>query len=253
MTELLKDRYKIGLLLATLFFLGIIASLYSIYSIPAELMIPDGYQPIFTKVFFVLGVTFLIGAIAIWNALQHKQEVIVFREKKQEATDEVKDQSENRKTTISLETVKNGLKHAKDEKEILQSGLHSICKELEAGQGAIYLVNATGSVRKVELKAGYALHLGETAVLSYEFGEGLVGQAAAGQKTMYADELPEGYIKILSGLGSASPRFLLIVPMKSGDHVVGVMEIASFTPISEDERKFVEESAQLVAERMSGK
>jgi transcriptional regulator with GAF, ATPase, and Fis domain len=253
MTELFKDRYKIGLFLTVLFFLGIIVSLYSIYSIPSDLMIPDGYQPTFTKAFVVIGATFLIGGLAIWNALQHKHEVIVFREKKLEATEEVKDQSESRKTTISLETVKNGLKHAKDQKEILQSGLQSICKELEAGQGAIFLVNTEGAVRKVELKAGYALHLGESAVLSYEFGEGLIGQVAAGQKTIYADELPDGYIKILSGLGSASPRFLLIVPMKSGDEVVGVMEIASFTAISEDERKFVEESAQLVADRMSGK
>jgi hypothetical protein len=31
-----------------------------------------------------------------------------------------------------------------------------------------------------------------------------------------------------------------------------VMEIASFTPISEDQRKFVEESAQLIAGTVSG-
>jgi putative methionine-R-sulfoxide reductase with GAF domain len=89
--------------------------------------------------------------------------------------------------------------------------------------------------------------------LSYEFGEGLIGQSAAGARTLYVDDIPEGYIKIISGLGSASPKYLLIVPMKQQDHATGVLEIASFIPLSEDQRKFVEESAQLIADRLSAR
>jgi methyl-accepting chemotaxis protein len=51
----------------------------------------------------------------------------------------------------------------------------------------------------------------------------------------------------------ASPKYLLIVPVKQDEKVIGVMEIASFTPVTEDQRKFVEESAQIVAEKISGK
>jgi methyl-accepting chemotaxis protein len=102
----------------------------------------------------------------------------------------------------------------------------------------------------VELQRGYALAIGESTIISYEFGEGLIGQAAAGGRSLYVDDVPEGYIKIVSGLGSASPKYLLIVPVKNEANVIGVIEIASFTPISEDQRKFTEESAQLIAEKI---
>jgi putative methionine-R-sulfoxide reductase with GAF domain len=136
--------------------------------------------------------------------------------------------------------------------QITKYPIHAICKQLEAGQGAVYIAKEESGIRKVELKAGYALSIGESTVIKYEFGEGLIGQSAAGAKTLYVDEVPEGYVKILSGLGSASPRYLLIVPMKKEEKVIGVVEIASFSPISDNERKFVEESAQLIAGSVSG-
>lgn len=253
MMDLLKDRYKIGLLMAALFFLGVIVSVYTIYSLPHNLMLGDGYQALFAKVYLILGLTFFLGGFTIWYALQHKNEVIVFRDRQLETKTNEKENGESGLSTISLESVKANLKQSKNEKEVLQSGLHAVCKQLDSGQGAIYMTSGIEGQRKVELKTGYALSIGENTVISYDYGEGLIGQAAAGAKTIYVDDVPEGYIKILSGLGSASPRFLLIVPMKKEDQVLGIIEIASFTAISEDQRKFVEESAHLIAQSIQGK
>ena len=252
MNELLKDRINLSLLMSVLFFLGVIASVYTIYSLPHNLMLSDGYQSVFTNVYLVVGFTFLIGGLTIWYAARHKNEVIVFRDKQLEKSIADASASDSNLTTISLETVKVSLKQAKGEKEVLQSGLHTICKQLDAGQGAIYLTVEKDNIRSVELKVGYALSIGESKIISFEFGEGLIGQAAAGAKTLYVNEVPDGYIKIISGLGSASPKHLLIVPLKENDRVFGVMEIASFTPISEDQKKFVEESAQLIASSIAG-
>jgi methyl-accepting chemotaxis protein len=252
MTDLLKDRYKLGLLMAGIFFAGVIASLYTIYSLPNNLMLAPGYQSAFASVYVTLGITFFIGALSIWFALQYRNEVIVFREKQLQKTDENQQGIDTNATTISLEPVRQGVKLATNDKEVLQAGLHAICKQLDAGQGAIYLSDETGAVRKVELKVGYALSMGESTVISFEYGEGLVGQAAAGGKTIYIDEVPENYIKIISGLGSASPRYLLIVPMRKQDKMIGVLELASFTPITEDQRKFVEESIQVIAAGLTG-
>ena len=246
--DLLRDRYKLSLVMATLFFFGVIVSLYTIYSLPHNLMLGHGYEPLFTNVFVILGLTFLVGGLTIWNALQHRNEVIVFRDKQQDVKSADNANSDSSLSTISLESVKVNLKQSQNIKDVLASGLHAICKQLDAGQGAIYLTTGGEGNRKLELKSGYALSIGESTVLTYDFGEGLIGQAAAGSKTIYVDEVPEGYIKILSGLGSASPRHLLIVPMKKDEAVIGVMEIASFTPVTEDQRKFVEESAHLVVQ-----
>lgn len=252
MIELFKNQYKVGLMLAALFCLGIIASVYSVYSLPHNLMLADGYQSIFIPVYVTLAITFFLGALTIWYALKYKNEVIVFRDKVTQTSTSDKDQAGGSQSTISLETVKDSLKQSKTEKDAMQAGLQAICKQLEAGQGALYLAKDKDGKRVVELSSGYALSIGESTVISFEFGEGLVGQAAAGGKTIYVDDIPEGYVKIISGLGSASPRYLLIVPMNRENRVSGIIEIASFTPISEDQRKFVEESAQLLSDRLSG-
>jgi transcriptional regulator with GAF, ATPase, and Fis domain len=253
MIELIKDRINLGLIMAVLFFVGIIASIYSIYSIPHSLMLQDGYQSVFTNVYLIVGLTFLVGTLSLWYNSRHKNEVVVYRDKQLEkATSDNTANDQSGLTTISLESVKISLKQAKGQKETLQAGLHTICKQLEAGQGAIYVTIEKDNVRRVELKAGYALSVGESTVISFEFGEGLVGQAASGGRTLYIDEVPDGYVKIISGLGSSSPKYILIVPLKQENNVFGVMEIASFTPITEDQRKFVEESAQLIAGSLTG-
>lgn len=254
MMELFRDRYKTGLILATLFLIGILASLYQIYRLPHNMMVADGYHPALSNVYIILGITFLIGVYTIWSALHNKNEIIVFRDKQMDVDKAARENaSAGTQTTISLDSVRESVKTGKSPKEILQNGLNAVCTQLEAGQGAAYVIEEKDGQRKVELKTGYALSLAENTVIAYGIGEGLVGQSAASGKTLYIDDVPTGYVKIVSGLGMASPKYLLIVPVKQDDKVVGVMEIASFTPVSEDQRKFVEESAQIVAEKISGK
>jgi putative methionine-R-sulfoxide reductase with GAF domain len=252
MTALLKDRYKIGLLLGSLFFVGIIASVYTLFALPHNVSLNDVLHPAFVRSYLIIAITFIIGALSIWYALQHRNEVIVYRDRQIDATTADNGSTNASQTTISLESVKASLKPSVDKEENFNAGLHAVCKQLEAGQGAVYMSVESSEGRKLELTSGYALSIGENTVIAYAYGEGLIGQAAAGARTLYIDEVPEGYIKIISGLGSASPRYLLIVPVKNNDRVLGVMEIASFTPISEDQRKFVEESAQLIATTVAG-
>jgi hypothetical protein len=248
MISVFKDHYRVGQLLALLFIIGVAISIYQIYSLPEGLSIMSGYRQAFLPVYIVLGFTFIVGFFTIYYTLQHRREVIVFRDKKLEQ--DVIDRENAVKNVISLDGVKESL-NADDRKEVLRGALHAICKQLDAGQGAIYEAIDSNGVRKVELKSGYALNMGESTVVSYEFGEGLIGQAAANGKTLYIDDVPEGYIKIVSGLGSASPRFLLIVPLKAQEKTTGVIEIASFIAFTPDQRKFVEDAAQLIGNTIS--
>jgi putative methionine-R-sulfoxide reductase with GAF domain len=251
MMELFKDRYKLGLLTATLFLIGILASAYQVYRLPHNLMLAGGYHPAFFSVYVVLSLTFLIGAFTVWSTLNYRNEVIVFRDKELNKQNAGKDNTESDLSTISLDAIKDSLSQTRTQKEAVQAGLHTMCKLLDAGQGAVYLLKEHDGQRKLELTNGYALSIGESKVITFEIGEGLVGQAAVTGKTLYVDDVPEGYVKIISGLGSASPRYLLIVALKHQDIVTGVMEIASFTPLNDHQRKFVEESAQLIAEKIS--
>jgi GAF domain-containing protein len=250
MTQTYFDRFQLNLILTVLFIFGIGASLYLIYSLPSSLHLSDGYQPEFLPVYFVTGATFLLGASTLVWALRYKKEVIVFRDKIIDESEQRREAEQAGKTTISLDAVKTALGN-EEQKDALNSALQTICKQLSAAQGALYLSKEVGGRRIVELRSGYALNMGESTVLSFEYGEGLVGQVAVSGQTIVIDEVPEGYITILSGLGSASPQFLLLVPVKDQDRTVGVMEIASFSAISEDEKKFVNEAAQLMSARIS--
>lgn len=248
-----KDSGKLSILLTILFLVGVLVSAYLLFRLPGDLLIPYGYESVFNTVYITIAITFVLGATALSQSLRYKKELIVYRDKSTETNASRSDSSQGERSTISVESVKAGLSNAKSEKEILQSGLQSICKELGAGQGAAYKAEQENDTRYVELKVGYALSISENAVTRYTFGEGLIGQAAANGQLLYLDEIPEGYIKIISGLGSASPRFLLIVPIKQQATIIGVIEIASFTAISSDQRKFVEEGAQLIADKLSSK
>ena len=250
MISIFKDHYRAGQLLAILFIIGVAISLYQIYSLPEELSIMSGYSQAFLPVYIVLGLTFVLGFFTIYYTLQHRREIIVFRDKKLEQEIADRENAAASKNTISLDGVTDAL-NTTDKKYVLRGSLHAICKQLDAGQGAIYETIEVKGVRKVELKSGYALNMGESAVVAYEFGEGLIGQAASNGKTLYIDDVPDGYIKIVSGLGSASPRFLLIVPLKAQEKTTGVIEIASFNAFTPDQRKFVEDAAQLIANAVS--
>lgn len=252
MTSLFTDRYKLTLMLATIFIVGIGYSLYSIYSLPNGLRLTSGFEPHFTRVYVIVGGTFLLGALTLFYALRYKKEVVVFRDRSLEAS-VAQQEGDQSKSSISLDNVTQSLNQATSEQDAQQLVLQTVCKQIEAGQGALYRMIEEGNKRKVELKSGYALSIGESTVIKYEVGEGLIGQAAANGNTLYVDDVPEGYIKIVSGLGSASPKHLLIVPVKNNNQVLGVFELASFTPISEDQRKFVEESAQLLGDKIASK
>lgn len=250
MTHTLNDRFNLNLILTILFMVGVGVSLYFIYSLPVSLRLANGYQPEFLDVYLVVGGTFLLGLLALVSALRYKKEIIVFRDKlidKDELKREAAEQAG--RTTISLDTVRTSLAE-KDVKTALSGALQTICKQLGAGQGALYKATEEDNKRIVELYAGYALNMGESTVLKYEFGEGLIGQVAASGTTLFVDEVPSGYITILSGLGNSSPRYVLIVPVKAKEKLFGVMEIATFQRATEDQRKFVEESAQLMTEKI---
>jgi len=250
MTGIFSDRYKLSLLLASLFMLGIGVSLYFIYSLPHALRLSSGYGAAFGSVYLALGVTFLLGCIALIMALRYRKELIVFKDRDLEASAAHQQGDEASTTSISLSGIVSILNGNGTQQEVLEKSLHAIAKELEAGQGALYLPRETEGKRRIVLESGYALGLGESAEISFEFGEGLLGQAVTTGNTLFVDDIPEGYIKIVSGLGSAYPKFLLIVPIKKNGTVDGVIELASFTRISEDQKRFVEEAGKLISDKI---
>ncbi len=129
----------------------------------------------------------------------------------------------------------------------LEKALRVICNQLQASQGAVYVSVVQQDARSLELRAGYALMKPDSQVVRYEFGEGLPGQVAKEGQLVNLDTVPDGYIKVLSGLGSASPKHLLLVPIRVNDKVAGVVEIASFNPLHKQHEELVKQSFEIMA------
>ena len=241
---------RISLAFAAVFFIAVLVSGYMLYSLPTRLMLPAGSGMVIFKAYAVVTIAFLLGGFTIYLALQSRKELIVYKEKTTEDKTVEGESDESQKSTISLESVKGSLAGGATRKDFYQNFMQALCTSLEAGQGALYLVKENGDNKKLSLSAGYALSMSEDDVVDFDLGEGLIGQAASEKKSLYVDDVPEGYIKIVSGLGSSSPRYLFISPVKKDDKVTGVVEIASFKKFSDDQRKFVEEAAHLLADKI---
>lgn len=75
----------------------------------------------------------------------------------------------------------------------------------------------------------------------FRLGEGLIGQCALSKRSIHINQVPDDYLKIGSGLGEASPKTIMILPVLFEDQVLAVIEIASFETLTPLQIKLLEE------------
>ncbi len=109
--------------------------------------------------------------------------------------------------------------------------LKSLASEFSIVQGVVFLFNPESG--KYRFSAGYALYSDEE-IADFSVGEGISGQVAKNLEMLNIENIPENYITVLSGLGSSSPKHLLIFPMIDEFDAVGIVEISTFSPFPEN-------------------
>ncbi|WTB13664.1 HAMP domain-containing protein [Streptomyces sp. NBC_00829] len=90
---------------------------------------------------------------------------------------------------------------------------------------------------------GYSAGLMPT---SFRPGETLIGTAADEKRTIQVN-VPPGYLRISSGLGEASPAYVIVLPVLFEGKVLGVIELASFQPFTQIQRDFLNQIAEMIA------
>ncbi|MGB3616871.1 MAG: GAF domain-containing protein [Catalinimonas sp.] len=137
-------------------------------------------------------------------------------------------------------------RHNEELDTLADHALRMIVRYLDVNQGALYLLDGDGEPTLV-MRACYAYGRRKHQESTVDPGEGLVGQCFLEGAPTYLTEVPEGYVNITSGLGEAAPRVLLLTPLTLNEQTVGVIELASFQPLSEHAREFLVRAAEVVA------
>ena len=137
--------------------------------------------------------------------------------------------------------------HTSDLHQLSQQVVSYIVRYLDINQGGLFILMEDEEEPYLSLTACYAYDRQKMIERRIALGEGLAGQAVLEKDTIYMTEVPDQYVRITSGLGHATPRSILIVPLKSDQKVVGVIEFAAFRPFEPFEITFLEKLAESIA------
>ncbi len=108
--------------------------------------------------------------------------------------------------------------------------LSNISKKYEIVQGLFFIKQDETNYK---LSGSYSFYK-EGVSPEVKLGEGITGQVAKNKKQIKLSNIPYDYITIESGLGSSSPKYLLIFPVVKGDKTIAVVELASFVDFNEE-------------------
>ena len=128
--------------------------------------------------------------------------------------------------------------------------IFTVVRHLGGHQGAVYVVEDTAGTPTMELKAYFAAKQKDQTTIQY--GEGLIGEVWRRKELVVLKDIqiPKQYTKVSQGLGYATPRTLVIVPITIEEYVLGAMEVASLYDIGDHEIDFIKRAAQQVASHL---
>jgi len=126
--------------------------------------------------------------------------------------------------------------------------LINLSKAIAIVQGMAYTLNR--QTQTFSMISTYAFYTTDTS-RTFAIGEGIPGQVAKDKKLLFINDVPEGYIKIVSGLGTSSPRYMGVIPIIHGDETIALLEISTFEKPEVDLVEFQKQFNEKVSEKIS--
>ena len=133
----------------------------------------------------------------------------------------------------SQAVLSNEMRGEADVAAFAQRVVRCLARRTEAVAGALYLLEPNGLKLRGQYAAGTAkaeVPLDKQAAATE--GQGLVLEALWSEKLLIVDAVPETYLTVHSGLGSATPASLAFLPLTRFGEAVGVVELAFFKPVA---------------------
>jgi HAMP domain-containing protein/signal transduction histidine kinase/CheY-like chemotaxis protein len=135
------------------------------------------------------------------------------------------------------------------QKDLLTVGrliLSELAPVVNAQQAMFYLLDTAQEEAQLVLLASYAYQPPRTVGTTIKLGEGLVGQCAVEREQILLNNVPGDYTHIGSGLGSAPPRSIIVLPVLFEGQVKAVLELASFEQFSTMHQALLEQLTESI-------
>jgi two-component system chemotaxis sensor kinase CheA len=126
--------------------------------------------------------------------------------------------------------------------------LINLSKAIAIVQGVAYTLNR--QTQTYSMVSTYAFYTTDTS-RTFAIGEGIPGQVAKDKKLLFINDVPEGYIKIVSGLGTSSPKYMGVIPIIHGGETIALIEISTFERPEVDLVEFQKQFNEKVSEKIS--
>ncbi|WP_235425770.1 HAMP domain-containing protein [Cellvibrio mixtus] len=119
--------------------------------------------------------------------------------------------------------------------------LSELAPLVSAHHGMFYMMDAHNKDSRLHMIASYGYRFNQKLPTSFLPGEGLVGQCAKEKARIWLTDVPSDYIRVSSGLGSAAPNNIVILPILFEQQVKAVIEIASLDLFTETHLSFLDQ------------
>jgi len=133
--------------------------------------------------------------------------------------------------------------------------INFIVPYLEAKVGIFYLYieKELGETEEDKVRSGYLRMIATHAYVvrkhfgtQFNVGEGIVGQAALERKPFIVTDTPDDYMSIQTGLGSATPKAILVLPIEYESELKAIVELASLKNFTELQLEFLNQISNTI-------
>jgi len=119
--------------------------------------------------------------------------------------------------------------------------LSELAPLVSAHHGVFYMMDSKEPDGRLRMLASYGYRSSRKLPTSFLPGEGLVGQCALEKQRIWLTDVPRDYIAVSSGLGSAPPTNIVVLPILFEQQVKAVIEIASLGRFTETHLSFLDQ------------
>ncbi|WP_212960929.1 hybrid sensor histidine kinase/response regulator, partial [Salinispora arenicola] len=131
------------------------------------------------------------------------------------------------------------LQGQRDLGEVCRMIMTEVTPLVDAQLGAFFLVDDSEGSFRLRLAASYG-YVARGQDVTFGPGEGLVGQTALSRRTIRVSGGPDNPLRLRSGLADTAPADLVVLPVIFEGELLGVIEFASMTALSDLYLSFLE-------------